>query len=258
AARHRASRPPLPRWRRATRRAAALIALATIGFLFTVAYRQVVMEQPERERNRMELIKQITVRKERTTVLAATAESLQTDVSNLRDAALSDPEQIEQLRQLEAATGTRKVTGDGVIVRISDGPDAAGNEKARILDYDLQQLVNALWVYGAEAVSINGRRLTSLTAIRKGGGIYVGDFPVASPYEITAIGPRDLFDRFSKSVTAQVYRDLQERPEYRFGFKISRQDDLVLPAAVLPELRFAGVPSAPSASPSPSPSGGGR
>ncbi len=259
AARDKANRPPLPAWRRASRRVATLIVLAVVGFLFTVAYRQVVMEQPERERNRQELIKQITARKERTTVQAASAEALQNDVSNLRDAALSDPVQIEQLRQLEAATGMRKVTGDGILVRIADGPDAASNEKARILDYDLQQLVNALWVYGAEAVSINGRRLTSLTTIRKGGGIYVGDFPVASPYEISAIGPRDLFDRFSKSVTAQVYDDLQEQPEHRFGFKISGQDDLVLPAAVSPELRFADVPAAqPPASPSPSPSGGGR
>lgn len=252
AARDRAARPPLPVWRRGVRRVVALVALATIGFLFAVAYRQVVEETPEREKVRSGLISRINQQKERTTALAATAESLQSEVSNLRDAALSDPEQIQRLRQLEAATGTRKVAGDGMVVRISDGPDAALNEKARVLDYDLQQLVNSLWSFGAEAVSINGRRLTSLTAIRKGGGIYVGDFPVASPYEISAIGPPDMHDRFSKSITFKLYRELQERPEHRFGFKISKQDDLVLPAAVLPELRFAKSPD-----PTPTPSGGG-
>ncbi len=38
-----------------------------------------------------------------------------------------------------------------------------------MLDGDLQKLVNGLWVAGAEAIAINGERLTTLTAIRQGG-----------------------------------------------------------------------------------------
>lgn len=253
AAEDRRDKPPPPRWNLLTRKGIALICLVVIGFLFAVAYRQVAQSAPEREKVRAGLITRINEQKERTTKLAGDAEALQDEVATLRDLALLDPAQAQQLRQLEAATGVARLTGDGLVVRLADGPDAATNAKARILDYDLQQLVNALWSFGAEAVSINGRRLTSVSAIRKGGGIYVGDFPVVSPYEISAVGPPDLYDKFSESLTAQVYRDLAQRPEHRFGLRITKQDDLVLPAALVPELRYAKVPNP---SPSPTPSGG--
>jgi uncharacterized protein YlxW (UPF0749 family) len=253
AAEDKRTKPPPPRWTVLSRKVIALVCLVVIGFLFAVAYQQVARDAPEREKVRAGLITRINEQKERTTKLNSDAEALQAEVAMLRDLALLNPAQAQELRQLEATTGVAKVRGDGLVVRLSDGPDAATNAKARILDYDLQQIVNALWLLGAEAVSINGRRLTSVSAIRKGGGIYVGDFPVVSPYEISAIGPPDLYDNFSKSLTAQVYRDLAKRPEHRFGLKIAQEDDLVLPAALLPELRYAKVPNA---SPSPTPSGG--
>ena len=257
AAEDRLNKPPPPQWKVVSRKVIALVCLVVIGYLFAVAYLQVGRDAPEREKVRNGLITRINVQKERTTKLAADAGALQEEVAMLRDLALLDPAQAQELRQLEAATGVSKVRGDGLVVRLSDGPDAATNAKARILDYDLQQLTNELWTLGAEAISINGRRLTSVSAIRKGGGIYVGDFPVVSPYEISAIGPPDLYDKFSKSLTAQVYRDLAQRPEHRFGLRITKQDDLVLPPALLPELRHAKVPNAsPSPMPSPTPSGG--
>lgn len=255
AAEDKRNNPPLPRRHLAGRKAISLVVLVAIGFLFAVAYRQVVMDTPKRDKVRAELIAQIGEQKERTTKLAADAEALQAEVTRLRDLSLLDPAQAQELRDLEAATGMTKVSGDGLVVRLADGPDGATSEKARILDYDLQQMVNTLWFYGAEAISINGRRLTALSTIRRGAGIYVGDFPVASPYEISAIGPPDLYDNFDKSQTARVYRDLAQRPEHRFGLRVTKQDDLVLPAAVLPEIRYAKVPGA---SPSPTPSGGGK
>jgi uncharacterized protein YlxW (UPF0749 family) len=253
AAEDKRDKPPLPQWKVLSRKGIALICLVVIGFLFAVAYRQVARSAPEREKVRAGLITRINDEKERTTKLAAEAETLQAEVAMLRDLALLDPARAQGLRQLEAATGVAKVSGDGLVIRLADGPDAATNAKARILDYDLQQLTNELWSLGAEAISINGRRLTSVSAIRKGGGIYVGDFPVVSPYEISAVGPPELYDDFTKSLTAQVYRDLAQRPEHRFGLKITKQDDLVLPAALLPELSYAIVPNA---SPSPTPTGG--
>lgn len=253
AAEDKRNKPPPPRWKLVSRKGIAIVCLVVIGFLFAVAYRQVARSAPEREKVRTGLITRINDQKERTTKLAAEAESLQAEVAMLRDLALLDPAKAQELRQLEAATGVAKVRGDGLVIRLADGPDAATNAKARILDYDLQQLTNELWSLGAEAISINGRRLTSVSAIRKGGGIYVGDFPVVSPYEISAVGPPDLYDDFTKSLTAQVYRDLAQRPEHRFGLKITKQDELTLPAALLPELRYAKVPNA---SPSPTPSGG--
>jgi uncharacterized protein YlxW (UPF0749 family) len=258
AAEDRAKRGPLPTWSRVSRRIVACILLAAIGMLFAIAYKQAVRGAPEREKVRAGLISRITEQKERTNARAAEAEELQNEVNRLREIVLGDPAKIQQLRELEAATGMRRVEGDGMEVRLADGPEAATRIGHRVIDFDLQIIVNTLWYLGAEAISINGHRLTSLTPIRKGGeAIYVGDALVVGPYEISAIGPPDLYDDFSKSDTARVYRAWQERPEHRFGFKITERDDLLLPAAVMPELRFAKVPP-PAGSPTPTPTGGGR
>src|SRR5439155_24527639 len=82
------------------------------------------------------------------------------------------------------------------------------DENGRITDRDLQIVVNALWSAGAEAVAVDGRRLTATTTIREAGGaILVDFFAVASPYHIEAIGDPDrLLPRFVDSRTAQQYQ----------------------------------------------------
>ena len=54
-----------------------------------------------------------------------------------------------------------------VVADDAPGADSARNE---VLDTDLQKLVNGLWEAGAEAISINGQRLTNLSTIRQAGG----------------------------------------------------------------------------------------
>ena len=91
------------------------------------------------------------------------AEELQNEVNRLREIVLGDPAKIQQARELEAATGMRRVVGDGMVVRLADGPEAATRTGHRVIDFDLQIIVNTLWYLGAEAISINGHRLTSLS-----------------------------------------------------------------------------------------------
>ena len=50
-----------------------------------------------------------------------------------------------------------------------------------MLDVDLQQLVNGMWTAGAEAISVNGHRLTSLTAIRGAGTSITVDYSSLTP-----------------------------------------------------------------------------
>ena len=50
----------------------------------------------------------------------------------------------------------------------------------RSSDPDLQKLVNGLWQAGAEAISINGQRLTNLTAIRHAGRRHHRQLPPAA------------------------------------------------------------------------------
>ena len=73
----------------------------------------------------------------------------------------------------------RRSRGPGVRVVADDAPgaDSARNE---VLDTDLQKLVNGLWEAGAEAISINGQRLTNLSTIRLGRRRHHGQRPLAA------------------------------------------------------------------------------
>lgn len=63
------------------------------------------------------------------------------------------------------------------------------SDTGRVRDRDMQRVVNGLWESGAEAVSINGQRLTSLSAIRAAGdAILVDNKPLVPPYTVLAVG----------------------------------------------------------------------
>ncbi|WP_155375696.1 DUF881 domain-containing protein [Catellatospora vulcania] len=263
AARARREHGPLPTATHWTRRGITVLACVVIGVLLAVAYLQVVARAPARATTRTELIKDINRRTADTDKLDQDAENRQDEVNRRREQELDDTS-IARLRELEAATGVRKVTGDGVVVTLADGPNASTERLARVLDLDLQLVTNALWAAGAEAISVNGRRLTSVTPIRTAGSaILIGNAHVISPYEVAAIGPSDMADKFNDTATAEDYRKLRDDKRFEVGFDVDEKDDLELPAAVMPRLQFARVPQpspSPSGTPAPStsPSGGGK
>ena len=183
-----------------------------------------------------------------------------------RDSALADRGEASRLRDLAAGSGLAKVTGNGVVVRLADAPPQidpvtgkqSDDNPGLVLDRDLQDIANGLWRSGAEAIAINGQRLSSTSTIRAAGGAILVDFrPVTSPYEVSAIGPPDITDAFNGSATAKRFRRYVDT--YRMQFSVKSRDGLTLPAAPDPRLNYAHPPSpSPSASaaPSASPSGG--
>jgi uncharacterized protein YlxW (UPF0749 family) len=248
---------PPSRLRRLLARPVSLVVLVVIGFLFTVAYRETIAEQPSRAKARAGLIAEIKQREAETDRLTERADQLREEVGRQRDAALSGS-QASRLRTLEAGTGLGRVRGDGVVVRLADAAadkDAVTGADAgpsRVLYSDLQKVANALWAAGAEAVAVNGQRLTATSTIRSAGEAILVDYrPVTSPYEVTAIGPGSMRDKFDGSRAASLMREVARTTGLSFGVK--EVDNLTLPAAPQPRLRYAE----PSVSPSPSPSGSG-
>jgi uncharacterized protein YlxW (UPF0749 family) len=89
---------------------------------------------------------------------------------------------------------------------------------------------------------------------------------VQSPYTISAVGdPATLLPRFADSEAARRFQSYTGL--YGIQFTVRAADDLRLPAATDPDLRYASpvpsattvAPSAPGSAPAPSrPSGGGR
>jgi uncharacterized protein YlxW (UPF0749 family) len=256
AAARRRQGPPSPARRWLARPVSVLVVLV-IGVLFAVAYRETMAEEPSRAQARAGLIAEIKQREAETDRLTARADQLREDVSRQRDAALSGS-QAFRLRNLEAGTGLARVRGDGVVVRLADAPGdkdvvtGAGAGPPQVLYSDLQKVANALWSAGAEAVAINGQRLTATSTIRSAGEAILVDFrPVTSPYEVTAIGPGSMRDRFDDSRAASLMREVARTTGLSFG--VREAEGLTLPAAPQPRLRYAE----PSVSPSPSPSGSG-
>jgi uncharacterized protein YlxW (UPF0749 family) len=264
AAARRAQEGPPRGWRQGARRTAAVLVAGLIGLLFAVAYRQTVADEPRRSQARADLVSQIKARQEATDNLRAQADRLRDEVARERDAALGG-NAAAQRRDVEAATGLRRVSGDGLVVRLTDSAEAAeggdANDLGRIFDRDLQLVTNALWASGAEAIAINDQRLTATSTIRKAGGAILVDFrPVTSPYEIRAIGDRDLEDKFRDTTAAALMRKVADAEH--IGFDTHREDDLNLPAATEPQLDYATRPAPASPTPtpggtSPKPSGGG-
>ncbi|MFC4149702.1 DUF881 domain-containing protein [Micromonospora mangrovi] len=251
----RRGRAPASPWRRWAARPVSVVVIVAIGVLFAVAYRETMAEEPSRAQARAGLISEIKQREAETDRLTARADQLREEVGRQRDAALSGS-QAYRLRNLEAGTGLGRVRGDGVVVRLADAAEdkdavtGAGVGPPQVLYSDLQKVANALWAAGAEAVAVNGQRLTATSTIRSAGQAILVDFrPVTSPYEVSAIGPGSMRGRFDDSRAADLMRDVARATGLSFGVRAA--EDLTLPAAPLPRLRYAE----PSVSPSPSPSG---
>lgn len=93
-----------------------------------------------------------------------------------------------QAADLRMRTGFTAVTGPGLRVTFENLPSAdPATEWVR--DSDLAALVNGLWAAGAEAVAVNGQRVTALSGIRNvGNTVEIGQVGIASPYTVLAIG----------------------------------------------------------------------
>jgi uncharacterized protein YlxW (UPF0749 family) len=238
-----------------------IVSLAVVGFLLAVAYREAVAGEPERSEARAGLVDEVRAAQARTDELQRRSVALRQQVAGLRRVALGgESEELRRIRDQEAATGLAPVTGSGIVVTLTDAPPVIDPttgrpsvaDVSRVLDVDLQVMVNGLWESGAEAVAINDQRLAATSTIRAAGSAVLVDFrPVTSPYEIAAIGGEDLEGRFEASVAAATARGLVEK--YRLGFAVRSESDLRLPAAGARSLQHARP--VPEASTSASPSG---
>ena len=120
--------------------------------------------------------------------------------------------------------GLSEVTGEGIIITVNDNQMVSLNSLFRdpneliVHDTDLMGIVNELKNIGAEAISINGQRIVTTSAIECDGSVVmINGEKIAAPFEIKAIGlPEALIaiDRFSGYVDVlREYRDLDIKVE---------------------------------------------
>ncbi|MFD3543669.1 DUF881 domain-containing protein [Streptomyces sp. NPDC058662] len=229
----------LPRTLKAKLALAAGLVLAAM--VVTLGAAEARLAAPVLAKEREELIDRVDRADERADGLERSIEGLRTDVVERQRAALKHPGggQGELVALLSGAT---EVTGPGVKLVVDDakGASSAGggpresagfSDTGRLRDRDMQKIVNGLWQSGAEAVSINGQRLTALSAIRAAGdAILVDNRPLVPPYEVLAVGDRKrLGPAFQDSADGQYLHVLQEN--YGIRSTLSAMDEVRLPAA---------------------------
>ncbi|WOP18115.1 DUF881 domain-containing protein [Raineyella sp. LH-20] len=142
-----------------------------------------------------------------------------------------------QVEQLSIPTGAAPVVGPGLVIVVDDASTGAAD--ARVIDTDLQQLVNGLWQAGAEGIAINDHRLTGLTAIRGAGDAITVDYrSLTRPYTIAVIGdPNSLQQTFITTDGGVWWNYLEKNIGIRMT--ITRQKKVQLPAATRVTLRQA-------------------
>jgi uncharacterized protein YlxW (UPF0749 family) len=129
----------------------------------------------------------------------------------------------DDLQTARIAAGLIPLTGTGIVLQLEDSVEPPAPD-ANEADYlvgarDLRSIVEELWAAGAEAISVNGERVTPTTAIIDvGSSILVNAAYLAGPYQVTALGPEDLYPRLSAS---PGFVDLIRTRAQGFGIRVS-------------------------------------
>jgi len=226
-----------------------LLVIALFGVLVVTAGLQTSRQADDRASGRQELLEQIAdrrgvVERRRERAAALRAENVRLE-EDLVLATGSGRTLANRVDRLSAATGAVPLRGPGVRIVVDDAPNAATDQQ-RILDRDLQRISNALWQAGAEAIAINGRRLTALSAIRQAGqAITVNYESLRRPYVVEALGDPDTIPaRFIDTRYGAEFLDVQRTVGLRF--EVTTEGDLTVPAAERLTLRHATTAEVPA------------
>ena len=159
-----------------------------IGFMVAVQFRTAQDAKGSLSQQRIEEISDRLLQTEHE------RDELSEELHKMQTAAAStDNQQDKDLLRYRAALVP--LEGEGVIVRMDDStkPAKAGeNPNLYVIhDDDLLRVVNELRAAGAEAIAINGQRLTGTSEIRCAGPtLSVNNVRSSAPFEIRAIGDK--------------------------------------------------------------------
>ena len=222
------------------------VLVGLLAFLVVAAVLQVRAGAPSDGSTRAELIDRVEDFTTSLTALEGQVDGLAAEVKQAQTDGLAgtdaDQALAEQARQLEASVGGAAVTGSGAFITLQDGPPTpagdGGPDLARVLDTDVQLVVNGLFASGADAVSVNGQRVTVLSPIRSAGeAVLVGFRPLTPPYEVSAVGPDALVDDFESSVARNELAGLEAA--YGIGVDVSSQEEISVPGRADLSVRYA-------------------
>jgi uncharacterized protein YlxW (UPF0749 family) len=246
AAQRRAAAGATPPASQRTNLRGAVVVAIVFGLLIALAAVQTARNADVQQASRNALIDRIVERKKEVSSLGDRIRVLQRQTDELQSTNSRVRGQLAEAtvtqHSLQLSTGFVPVRGPGLRITVSDAPD--GSADGRVRASDLRLLVNGLWQAGAEAIAINGRRLSAISAIVNSNiSVQVNRSPLTPPYVVSAIGDAGLASRLQNTTSGQQFQSLTDE----FGFVVDRhnESELDLPAAPDTQLRlrYAGQES---------------
>lgn len=229
-------------------------ALLVLGFLIAA---QLAAEGPRvryTSQERTPLIETASGLQDQQDVLRARILDLRTKIGELE---ADEPGSETLVKELNAslehariAGGLIQLTGPGIIFRLEDAENPGDATDALVTARDLRTLVQELWLAGAEAVAINGERVTTGTAVLDiGNAILANSAYLAPPYAVNTIGPDDLYERLTTSTSFVEFVRARIQP-YGLRLSFAELESVTVPAyAGTIRSRYARPDTSPVTSP---------
>lgn len=200
------------------------------------------------ERRPQNLADLVHVERKRLEATTAEVEQLRSEVSELirTEQVFAGPSE-----DLEISAGRIALEGPGVTVKLWDAPfreslpDGVGPDDLIVHQQDLEAVINALWAGGAEAMTVQGHRVTSRSSIRCVGNVLLIDSSVYSPpYVISAIGSPEALEE-SVLNTPQVMTYLAYVDALQLGWSLDTEEELYMaPDEGSITMTYASLPGA--------------
>jgi len=210
-----------------------MLAAIVLGMMITFQFR--VTEEIKKDSNNstrrfatfLKVLQKAQIRRSN---LEKEVAGLREQIRTYREGAAKSPVETgltEEVDRLKVITGELPAEGPGLVLTLDD----RNSQGTSVFSSDLKDIVNILRYAGAEAISLNGQRVITNTAIHEAGrNLLVNKVPInrtsGVPYEIAAIGDATELENYLR-VTYGLLPDLEAG-----GVKVGivRQERLVIPA----------------------------
>ncbi|MEL7977911.1 DUF881 domain-containing protein [Isoptericola sp. F-RaC21] len=235
--------------RRVRQSATVACVLAASGLLFTASAQ---LADTKDGRDPQDLAELVTTESDRVADLTDRMNELEAEIDDLGKQAGTDlPTRSADLVADESVvTGAAPVSGPGLRVALDDAPASsqaiagARPDDLVVHQQDVQHVINALWAGGAEAMTLQGERVTATSAFRCSGNILLLHGKVFSPpYVIEAVGdPKQLRSSLDADPGVAIYQQYVDW--VALGWSVKDAGTLELPAYTgSSEMKYATVPS---------------